>query len=245
MSHSVQQADENDYGRKHKRAKGKILKQHVDTEKVNLPVLKVWLEEEMQKHLPDDDIAVEFIYEMLEGNKEPVASEIQEQLVTFLGEEEGRAFCQHLWQLLISGQQDKDGIPEELLEKRKQQMEQQTRDQAKAMIEQIHPQGKNPGTEDLKHRKQERWYERPDRRPDRLRRWPKDDRLRELKQEDGESRSGRTDGGTRREDSHRREGRKLRGSVDEKGKKTNYNRSTRGTYERDDAGYRRELSTPM
>lgn len=134
MSFSLQEVDDEFHSRKEPKAKGKILKHKVNTSQVNLPLIKLWLEEEMQKHLPDDDIAVEFIYEMLESNEEPSSAEIQEQLVNFLGEEEGRAFSKQLWQLLLSGQKDKDGIPQELLEKRKQQL---AREKAKSMINEM------------------------------------------------------------------------------------------------------------
>lgn len=219
MSYSVQQVDEDYYGRKQTKPKGKVLKQHVDTTKINLPILKVWLEEEMQKHLPDDDIAVELIYEMLEGNREPSASEIQEQLVTFLGEDDGRAFCSQLWQLLISGQRDKDGIPEELLEKRQQQIAKQTRNQAKAMIEQMRPRGTL----------EKRRYERTPESAEGPREWQR---------RRSDRRSGEY-GQVRDRKEHSPD--KSEGN----GKKTNYNRSTRGTFDRDGSSYRRDLSTLM
>lgn len=230
MSYSVQLVDEDFYGRNVKKPRGKILKQHVDTTKVHLPIIKEWLEEEMQKHLPDDDIAVELIYEMLEGNKEPGAGEIQEQLQTFLGDDDGRVFCQQLWQLLVSAQEDKDGIPEQLLEKRKQQMEQQTRHQAKAMIEQMRSHG---GRE----------KQRPDRNNKREHRQPRNEKRfgRPEKRSEGpqwveqssSARKGLAALRDRKDESPNRR---------EPTKKTNYNRSTRGTFERDDAGYRRNPS---
>lgn len=240
MSYSVQQVDDEFHRRKQSKPRGKILKQHVDTSKVNLPIVKGWLEEEMQKHLLDDDIAVELIYEMLEGNKEPAASEIQEQLVTFLGEDEGRALCEQLWQLLVSGQKDKDGIPEQLLEKRKQQMEQQTRAQAKAIIAQMRPQARAGRSERQRQEKHGKPYERgPERRSER----PRPEWRRQ-----GTS-YRRRQGTSYRRDISPDQRKSLRDRNDEsadesepKSKKTNYNRSTRGTFERDDAGYRRNPS---
>ena len=46
------------------------------------------------------------------------------QVQDFLGKEESLVFCEKLWKLLISAQDDVDGIPKEILEERKKEMEQ-------------------------------------------------------------------------------------------------------------------------
>lgn len=140
MSFAIKEVDENYYIRKRPQSKGKmpsVFKKPVDMSKVNLPVIKVWLEETIHEHLPEDDIAVEFIYELLKSEELLNVEDIQEQMNDFLGEKESLEFCEKLWKLLLSAQKDKDGIPEQLLEQRKKQLERDTVSQAQQMIAQL------------------------------------------------------------------------------------------------------------
>lgn len=109
-------------------AKGKTplsYKKQVDTTKVNLPVIKGWIEEQLNEQLPEDDIAAEFIYELIAGEENPDIKAIENQVDEFLGKKESRSFCKQLWKHLLSAQEDKDGIPEELVEQRKKMLEEQ------------------------------------------------------------------------------------------------------------------------
>lgn len=119
----------------HSRKKGKtpsLFKQPVDISKVNRSIIEEWIGQTMQEQLPDDDVAVEFVCELLFGQEQPDIAAVQEQLTTFLNALESRKFCEELWKLLLSAQKDKDGIPEQLLEKRKKKMEQQQNIQQEA-----------------------------------------------------------------------------------------------------------------
>lgn len=139
MSFAIKEVDGEYYDRKKTKSKGKssLFKKRVDTSKINLPVIKAWLEVTIHEHLPEDDIAVEFIYELLESEELLRVETIQEQMNGFLGEKDSLEFCENLWKLLLSAQKDKDGIPEQLLEQRKKQLERETANQAQQMISQL------------------------------------------------------------------------------------------------------------
>lgn len=96
----------------------------VDVSKVNEKVMREWIATTLQEQLPDDDITVEFVCELLFGGDQPDIAVIREQMTDFLGELDSKKFCAELWKLLLSAQSDKDGIPEQLLAKRKQHMKQ-------------------------------------------------------------------------------------------------------------------------
>lgn len=133
MSHTVREDTGGHAPERKGRKRPLAFKKKVDISKVNLKIIKQWLDETMQKQLPDDDIVVEFVYELL--SDEPDILAIQEQMNNFLGEEESLKFCEELWKLLLSAQKDPDGIPEQLLQQQKRKVEQQTADQARAMLE--------------------------------------------------------------------------------------------------------------
>lgn len=100
-------------------------KKQVDTTKLNLPVIKRWIEEQLNEQLPEDDIAPEFIHELVAGEENPDIIAIESQVDEFLGKKESRSFCKQLWKLLLGAQEDKDGIPEELVEQRRKILEEQ------------------------------------------------------------------------------------------------------------------------
>lgn len=91
---------------------------------VKLPKFKPWILEQISKHLPDDDIAIDYIYELLQ-NYDGVNTDggypdifgIYHQVTDFLGEEDSLKFCKHLWKLIIDASNEKTGIPKEFQEK--------------------------------------------------------------------------------------------------------------------------------
>lgn len=91
---------------------------------VKLPKFKPWILQQFSKHLPDDDIAIDYIYELLQ-NYDGVDTDdgcpdifgIYHQVTDFLGEEDSVKFCKQLWKLIIEASNDKTGIPKELQEK--------------------------------------------------------------------------------------------------------------------------------
>lgn len=124
-----------------------IYNKEVDSSKVNLEVIKHWIEEKLSEQLPEDDIAAGFIYELVAGEEHPDIHAIENQMDDFLGKQESRTFCKALWKHLLSAQEDKDGIPEELIEQRRKLLEEK----------------KKAAQESAKYNKSERnrgWYQR-------------------------------------------------------------------------------------
>ncbi|QWW24332.1 hypothetical protein CA7LBN_003166 [Candidozyma auris] len=104
----------NETGRSKKDKTTSIFSRKVDSTKVNLPVIKRWIEEEITAQIPDDDIAAGFIYELIAGEENPDINAIRAQTDDFLGPKESKIFCKKLWKHLLSAQGDKDGLPSEL-----------------------------------------------------------------------------------------------------------------------------------
>lgn len=102
-----------------------IFKQPVDVTKVNADVIKRWISTHLQKILPDDDIALEFIIELLFGAENGAAyvHPIREQLNDFVGKEQSDAFCLELWELLLDAQENPHGLPKKLVEERARELE--------------------------------------------------------------------------------------------------------------------------
>lgn len=127
MSFKINQVDQDHIDRKlQKDSKSKkfpkIFKTKVNVSKVNMKVIKNWISDEIDSILKDDDIVVDYLYELLIVEEEPNIKQIHLQMIDFLGEEEALKFCSKLWELLISGSQDEDGIPKELIEEKRKEM---------------------------------------------------------------------------------------------------------------------------
>lgn len=101
----------------------KIYRQAVDMTKVNRPIINRWIQTKLDELLPDDDIITDYTLELLSGDK-PNIREIQLNLNGFLEDNSGK-FCKELWELLVAAQEDKDGIPPQLIAIKKEQMEQE------------------------------------------------------------------------------------------------------------------------
>lgn len=114
-------------------------KEPVDVTKVNTDVLKKWISDEIQKILPDDDIAREFIIELIVGaeNGSPDIKSIREQLNDFVGKEESDHFCLELWELLLNAQCNPEGLPTKLLEEHAKMAEKQAELNARRQANEI------------------------------------------------------------------------------------------------------------
>lgn len=110
----------------------KLFATSVNMRNINIKVIKRWLSDRIQRELPDDDVAVEFIFELLVGadDDQPSIAEIREHMDDYLGEVNSLQFCRELWSLLVSGQSSKDGIPEQLVEQRKRELAEEAKDRA-------------------------------------------------------------------------------------------------------------------
>ncbi|UZJ57150.1 hypothetical protein CBS101457_006470 [Exobasidium rhododendri] len=92
--------------------------------KVNLEVIKPWIAEKVEELLGfEDDVVVEYINGMLEDpdNRQPDPKKMQLSLTGFL-ESKTPSFMAELWRLLLSAQKSLGGIPQEFVEKKKQEM---------------------------------------------------------------------------------------------------------------------------
>ncbi|KAM9926284.1 hypothetical protein OXX80_010638 [Metschnikowia pulcherrima] len=135
--------DEEKARRKQRKAEERCLNSKVDISKVSMSVIKQWMTEKLAEELPDDDVALEFIYELLVGaeNESPDIGAIREQMNDFLGKEKSRDFCIGLWQLLLSAQVSPGGIPQQLIDERKAKFErdEEAREQADQILQQLRP----------------------------------------------------------------------------------------------------------
>ncbi|GEQ67373.1 hypothetical protein JCM33374_g1037 [Metschnikowia sp. JCM 33374] len=136
-------AEEQKNLRKQRRVQERCFETPVNISKVSLPIIKQWLTDRLGEQLPDDDVAVEFIYELLIGgeNDEPDIGAIREQMDDFLGKEKSRVFCLDLWQLLISAQSSPEGIPQKLVDERKKKIEEdeKARKEADVILRELRP----------------------------------------------------------------------------------------------------------
>lgn len=106
----------------------KAFSKKVDINKVEMKVIKPWIAEQIKEKLGfEDDVLIEYVYGML-GEKEINPKVMQINLTGFL-EAESAPFMLKLWKLLLSAQENAAGIPEEILEKKKQELAQQLAEQ--------------------------------------------------------------------------------------------------------------------
>ncbi|KAF1360496.1 PWI domain-containing protein [Lizonia empirigonia] len=104
----------------------------VDIEKVNIDLMKKWIAQKITNILGDeDDIVVETCYNLVEQNQFPNIKEIQIQLTGFLNKDTA-AFCKELWDLMLSAQDSPMGVPKEMLEAKKLELQQEQLSKAAA-----------------------------------------------------------------------------------------------------------------
>ncbi|GAB9467722.1 putative Serine/arginine repetitive matrix protein [Globisporangium polare] len=98
----------------------------VDLKKVKLEVIHQWVTERITQLLGfEDDIVVSLVNNLLEPKVDEKLDprHLQISITGFL-EKDTAAFTQELWELLLSAQAHATGIPMQLLEKKKQELEQ-------------------------------------------------------------------------------------------------------------------------
>lgn len=95
----------------------KLLGCKVDISRVNRDVISRWVRDQMNVHLPDDEIVADYLLEMLYADDDgfPNGNEICTQLVDFMGDDAATNFCGELWALLETAQNDADGIPAQFI----------------------------------------------------------------------------------------------------------------------------------
>ncbi|KAF3938469.1 hypothetical protein ABW19_dt0204045 [Dactylella cylindrospora] len=94
----------------------------VDMRKVNIEIIKQWITNRVSELLKsDDDVLIELIFGMLEGETFPDPKGLQWSLTGFL-EQDTPAFCKELWELMLDAQSQPQGIPKRLIEAKKEEM---------------------------------------------------------------------------------------------------------------------------
>merc|ERR1719336_3393249 len=98
----------------------------VNMEKVSLPVIKKWIAERILEILGfEDDILVQFVFNMLETAKKekqsPDPRVMQVQLTGFL-ERDAKAFTEELWNHIVTASRNPGGIPTKMLEETKRKL---------------------------------------------------------------------------------------------------------------------------
>uniref|UniRef100_A0A7S2SU80 PWI domain-containing protein n=1 Tax=Rhizochromulina marina TaxID=1034831 RepID=A0A7S2SU80_9STRA len=99
-----------------------VLGTKVDTGKVNLPVMNRWITERLTQLLGfEDEIVIGLVINFLEANKHPAPKQLQLDVTGFLEKKAGQ-FVEELWTLLAAAQENKNGIPPQFIEKKKEEL---------------------------------------------------------------------------------------------------------------------------
>ncbi|KAK9241036.1 hypothetical protein V1525DRAFT_335379 [Lipomyces kononenkoae] len=92
----------------------------VDLSRVNFPVIKTWIANQISEIAGGDDIVTEYTVSLFEQDNKPPIKAIQIQLEGFLPSSTIAAnFCKDLWNLLLEAQDSPSGIPAKLIEQKK------------------------------------------------------------------------------------------------------------------------------
>ncbi|OKO97562.1 Serine/arginine repetitive matrix protein 1 [Penicillium subrubescens] len=79
----------------------------------------------------EDDVVIELCSNLLEGSRYPDIKALQIQLTGFLDKDTPK-FCKELWSLCLSGQENPQGVPKEILEAKKLELMQEKIEAEKA-----------------------------------------------------------------------------------------------------------------
>ncbi|KAF0990852.1 hypothetical protein HZS_1085 [Henneguya salminicola] len=95
-----------------------ILNTPVNMQNVILDTMKTWIAARISQFLGfEDELVIDYVYEMLENEKFPNPQKMQIHLTGFLEAKNARTFMRELWYFLQSAEQN-DGIPKEFIELR-------------------------------------------------------------------------------------------------------------------------------
>lgn len=128
MSYRVQTVDDEFVSNKNKKDKAgvkypKSFSKKLSMSKVNLSVVEKWIGDTLNEQLLDDDVVIDYVCELLQAEDQPDIKMIHLQMQDFLGKDQSMKFCEVLWNMLLSAQDDPDGIPLALLEQRRKEYE--------------------------------------------------------------------------------------------------------------------------
>lgn len=93
-----------------------VLNQKVDIKKVNLEIIKPWIQKQITISLGlDDEVVYEYVINQLEQERYPDGKTMQINLTGFLDGKRAREFMDRLWTLLLDAMTTDDGIPQQLV----------------------------------------------------------------------------------------------------------------------------------
>lgn len=90
-------------------ARPEIYSKRVDPHRTDLRAIKKWINNELQRLLPDDDIVIDYLIELIEVDS-PDIDYIDSQMAEFLGAKEGRKFCKQLWERMTGMDKEKNAL---------------------------------------------------------------------------------------------------------------------------------------
>jgi len=100
------------------------LNETVDMRKVKLDAMKPWIHEKLTEILGfEDDVVIDYAINQLEETNHPDPKAVQINLTGFLNAKNARTFMAELWPMLISATKNPHGIPDKLIEIKRQEME--------------------------------------------------------------------------------------------------------------------------
>merc|ERR1711990_1163488 len=108
------------------------LNEPVDMRKVKLDAMKPWIHEKLTEILGfEDDVVIDYAINQLEETNHPDPKAVQINLTGFLNAKNARTFMAELWPMLVSATKNPHGIPDKLIELKRQEMEMVKEDAAK------------------------------------------------------------------------------------------------------------------
>jgi len=132
-----------------------LVNTRINMENIELEPFKKWIAMKIETILGiDDDILTNLIFNLLEKEQFPNVRYIYVQLVPFL-ERHVRKFMLELWALLDSAQNSGTGIPQEMLDSLRQELDQKKKEQAKIGHALEKRYGDENGTKREKNKKEE------------------------------------------------------------------------------------------
>lgn len=135
-------------------ARPEIYRKKADPHRTDLRAVKKWINNELQRLLPDDDIVIDYLIELIEDDS-PDIDYIDSQMTEFLGAKEGRKFCKQLWERMTGLDKEKDVFESDTKSATNPNDEKKT-NYNRSIEREGSQEGNQENKEDNKHRNRER-----------------------------------------------------------------------------------------
>lgn len=89
--------------------------------KINLDLMKPYITNKLNELMKpvEDEVIIEYVFSQLEQSQYPDGKSMQMMMTGFLGKTKSREFMEDLWNSLLEAQENEFGIPPELIELKK------------------------------------------------------------------------------------------------------------------------------